>query len=60
MVIILEDKFNNRIEKYKKDAADKKRVYDRIAYLRLLVMVGCIYFIVQMFRGCLLYTSRCV
>lgn len=51
MVIILEDKFNNRIEKYKKDAADKKRVYDRIAYLRLLVMVGCIYFIVQMFRG---------
>lgn len=51
MVIILEDKFNNRIEKYKKDAADKKRVYDRIAYLRLLVMVGLVYFMVQIFRG---------
>ena len=48
---MIEDKFKVLIDRYNKEIQLYKKSYDNIGYLRLIVMIGAIYFIYRIVKG---------
>ncbi len=48
---MIEDKFLSRIDKYNNEISKCRKEYDRIGYLRLIVMIGAIYFTYRIIKG---------
>jgi len=54
---VIEDKFKKLIDKYGEEIKLHKKNYDRVGYLRLITMIGAIYFTYKIFRGQLINTN---
>lgn len=54
---MIENKFKSLIEKYENEIELYKKSYDRIGYLRLITMIGAIYFTYKLIRGQVINTN---